>query len=92
MPKPLSSTFTILYFAAASTYTDLESERLPAPLPLSKLFEALEARYHGILPKVLIGCAVTINLEYVDVPSDGEEDVLIQAGDEVGIIPPVSSG
>ena len=86
------STFTILYFAAASSYTGLESEHLQAPLQLSKLFDALEVRYNGISAKVLKGCAVTINLEYVDVPSNGEEDVQIKAGDEVGIIPPVSSG
>ncbi len=47
---------------------------------------------------------MTINLEYVDLDldSDGDtasdgaskndEPVVIQAGDEVGIIPPVSSG
>lgn len=98
------STFTILYFAAASTYTNKSSERLPAPLPLRSLFSMLESRYPNITAKVLKSCAVTINLEYVDLDldSDGDtasdgaskndEPVVIQAGDEVGIIPPVSSG
>jgi molybdopterin converting factor small subunit len=86
------SVFTILYFAAASSYTGLESEKLTAPLPLSKLFATLEARYAGMTAKVLTGCAVTINLEYADVPESGEDEVMIQAGDEVGVIPPVSSG
>lgn len=92
MSAPAAQTFTILYFAAASSYTGLESEKLPAPLPLSKLFETVEARYNGITAQVLKGCAVTVNLDYVDVPTEGEEDVLIRVGDEVGIIPPVSSG
>ncbi len=38
---------------------------------------------------------VTINLSYVDVPSgedEGAEEIVIQEGDEVAIIPPVSSG
>jgi len=106
---PSQPTFTILYFAGASTYTALSSERLPAPLPLSKLFPTLESRYPGITSKVLSSCAVSVNLEYVDMDEvDGEiqeqlgegaagegnstTDIIIQPGDEVGIIPPVSSG
>lgn len=92
MPSPPSEIFTILYFAAASSYTGLESEKFPGPLQLSKLFTTLEARYEGMTAKVLKGCAVTINLEYVDIPDAGEDEIVIQAGDEVGIIPPVSSG
>lgn len=92
MAKSSSPTFTILYFAAAASYTERESEQLPAPLPLSKLFGILESRYSGMHAKVLKACAVTINLEYIDLPAEGEAGVLIQAGDEVGIIPPVSSG
>jgi molybdopterin synthase sulfur carrier subunit len=96
--------FTLLYFAAASTYTHKNSELLPAPLPLRSLFTTLESRYPGITAKVLRSCAVTINLEYVDFDLDGngnptncgasehEGGVMIQVGDEVGIIPPVSSG
>ncbi len=94
-------TFTVLYFAAASTYTSKSSERLPAPLPLRSLFSTLESRYPGITAKVLKSCAVTINLEYMDVDldsnashgvSENDKGTIIQDGDEVGIIPPVSSG
>ena len=92
MSEPSTPTFTILYFAAASSYTGRESEQLPAPLQLSQLFQTLEARYDGISAKVLKGCAITVNLEYVDIPAEHEDDILIKAGDEVGIIPPVSSG
>lgn len=86
--------YTILYFASASSYTSKDSEHLPAPLPLSKLFVTLEDRYGGIKAKVLDSCLVTINLEYVDIP-DGtgdESEIVIKEGDEVAIIPPVSSG
>ncbi|KAF2678843.1 Molybdopterin synthase sulfur carrier subunit [Lentithecium fluviatile CBS 122367] len=86
--------FSILYFAAASTFTTKPNEHLPAPLEARNLFAQLEERYPGITEKVLNSCAVTVNLEYVDV--DGEEaehlDLVIKEGDEVAIIPPVSSG
>jgi len=98
-------TFTLLLFASASTYTGgLESLTLDAPLSLPQLFSTLEAKFPGITAKVLRSCAVTVNLEYVDVDVDvpepgaggaGGEDgevVMIRPGDEVGIIPPVSSG
>ena len=44
---------------------------------------------------VLDSCAVTVNLEYVDVKEDNDKEkvgVEIKEGDEVAIIPPVSSG
>ena len=87
-------TFTLLLFASASTYAgDIESLQLSAPLPLSGLFAELEERFPGIRKRVLYSCAVSVNLEYVDVPADDETGgFVIQAGDEVGIIPPVSSG
>lgn len=97
-PKPPAGHFTILYFAAATSYTHKDYEPLPAPLPLAHLFAALEARYSGIGAGVLDASLVTINLEYVDVPREGAaadgsiEGVIIQEGDEVAIIPPVSSG
>ena len=110
VPSPLNSTraaisnpptFSILYFASASSYTTKVSEVLQIPvrgLPLSELFPTLESRYPGITVKVLSSCAVTINLEYADVPKEGHESTgegkvtMIMPGDEVGIIPPVSAG
>ena len=44
---------------------------------------------------VLESCAVTVNLEYVDVEEENGREragVVIKEGDEVAIIPPVSSG
>jgi molybdopterin synthase sulfur carrier subunit len=93
-------TFQILYFASASSYTGKSSESLPAPLPLSQLFPLLEERYPGITEKVLSSCSVSVGLEYVDIPDgpagkvEGEEggERVIGEGEEVAIIPPVSSG
>jgi len=94
---PSNDHFKLLYFAAASSYTGRESEAFPAPLPLNKLYTVLESRYPGIVEKVLGSCALTVNLEYVDVAEgsealDDKTGIIIQPGDEVAIIPPVSSG
>ncbi|KAL4862252.1 hypothetical protein BDV12DRAFT_179085 [Aspergillus spectabilis] len=86
-------TFQIHYFSTASSYTGKSTERLPAPLPLSQLFEVLEARYPGIKERVLGSCSVAVGDEYVDVDGDdGEDGKVIGEGEEVAIIPPVSSG
>lgn len=95
--KPPKGHFNILYFASAGSYTTKNVEALPAPLPLSKLFATLEERYKGIKESVLDNSLVTVNLTYVDVPDTeagevGDDEVIIQEGDEVAIIPPVSSG
>lgn len=95
IPKAPEGHFNVLYFAGASSYTSKDFESLPAPLPLGKLFQTLEERHKGMRSMVLDSCLVTVNLEYVDVPSDDSESsssIVIQAGDEVAIIPPVSSG
>jgi molybdopterin synthase sulfur carrier subunit len=97
---------TILFFAAASTYTAQESTTLRAGVTLRQLLSDLEARYPGFTAKIVSGSAITVNLEYVEFDADqlSKEDaasendtqeglgMIIQPGDEVGIIPPVSSG
>jgi len=89
----IGDNFTILYFATATAYTKKSSEHIPAPLEVSKLFEALESRYPGMKAMVLDSCAVTLNMDYIYFESDNtNSDVVIKAGDEVAIIPPVSSG
>ena len=92
--KTPAGQFSILYFAAASTFTGKTSEHLPAPVRARDVFGMLEERYPGIRDKVLSSCAMTINMEYVDVGEDDAEDAnkQIVEGDEVAIIPPVSSG
>jgi molybdopterin converting factor small subunit len=89
-PKPPAGHFTILYFAAVADYTKRQHETFAAPLKAINLPTTLEARYPGITSKVLESCAYTVNLDYVDL--DESEDTVIQEGDEVAIIPPVSSG
>lgn len=92
-PKPPKHHFQVLFFAGASSYTGQDGLALPVPLSLSKLFGELEARFPGFRDKVLDSCLVTVNLEYVDVPEEGDgAGFVIQEADEVAIIPPVSSG
>ena len=67
----------------------MSSETLPAPLKLVDLFPTLEKKYPGITHKVLNSAAITVNLEYMDLE---DLTVVINEGDEVAIIPPVSSG
>lgn len=87
--------FRLLYFASAASFTRRSSDTFAAPLPIAGLFGVLETRYPGMRSAVLDSCAVTVNLEYVDVEVEGGEEeagVVINEGDEVAIIPPVSSG
>jgi len=88
-PNSSSGEFKLLYFASASSYTKKKSDMLLAPLKISDLFSELEKKYPGIKAKILESCAVTVNLEYVDLD---ESSIVIKEGDEVAIIPPVSSG
>jgi molybdopterin converting factor small subunit len=97
IPKPPAGHFNVLYFASASSFTSKEYDTFPAPLPIEKLFDTLEGKHGGIKDKILSSCLVTVNLNYVEVGGNNGEDtsepgVMIQEGDEVAIIPPVSSG
>ncbi|KAF2230278.1 hypothetical protein EV356DRAFT_509217 [Viridothelium virens] len=101
-PCPPSGHFTLLYFAAAYSYTRRHSEYFEAPMKATELFATLESRYPGIKTSVLDSCALTVNREYVNVEENSlstekicdtvSDIVVIHAGDEVAIIPPVSSG
>ena len=95
--KPATGYFRILYFASASTFTGKTAETFPAPINIKGLYDYLEGKYPGINEKVLNSCAITVNLHYVDILGDNAHDSesfprIIKEGDEVGIIPPVSSG
>ncbi|KAI4284923.1 MAG: hypothetical protein L6R38_001066 [Xanthoria sp. 2 TBL-2021] len=92
MSNPPTHHFTILYFASAATYTQTSSQHFPAPMSLADLFQHLEKSYPGMGEKVLTSCLFTINLDYVDVDEDTIRSTVIKEGDEVAIIPPVSSG
>lgn len=98
--KPPPGHFRILYFASAASFTRTAFDDFPAPLELPKLCQFLELKYFGITQGVLDSCAVTLNLEYVDVDEARafsslgtiSTTAVIKEGDEVAIIPPVSSG
>lgn len=92
IPKPPPAHFTLLYFASAASYTRRSYDFFAAPLPLSQLYDVLEQKYPDIKSKVLSTCALTVNLDYVDVEEEEGGRTVIEAGDEVAIIPPVSSG
>ncbi|KAF1809076.1 hypothetical protein P152DRAFT_175480 [Eremomyces bilateralis CBS 781.70] len=87
--KP-SGQFKILYFASATSFTNKSEEYLDAPLNSRELFDVLDQMYPGMKASVLDSSAVTRNLEYLDLEDD--DPTIFQAGDEVAIIPPVSSG
>nr|OQO22413.1 hypothetical protein B0A51_09821 [Rachicladosporium sp. CCFEE 5018] len=94
IPKPPPDHCTILYFAAATSYTKKQYDHLPAPFYVSRLPDVLEERYPGIKSKVLVSCAITVNLDYVDLEEEADKDndgLLITAGDEVAVIPPSQS-
>lgn len=93
-PKPPKGHFRVLYFASAGSFTTQESDHFTAPMTVRKLLETLEEKYPGIRAKVLDSSLVTVNLNYVEVPEkdDDPNQVTIEEGDEVAIIPPVSSG
>jgi len=95
--KPPAGHFRLLYFASAASFAGKSSDDFPAPLPTRDLFSIVEKKYPGITKAVLSTAAITVNLDYVDVEEsqEGLEDSkgpVIQEGDEVAIIPPVSSG
>lgn len=94
-PKAPPGHFTCLYFAAATSHTSTSHDYFPAPLPVRQLFDVLDKKYPGFKQKVLESAALTVNLDYVDLDEEGgkgEGALVIRDGDEVAVIPPVSSG
>jgi len=77
-------------FAAArvATGTGRDTFDLPAGTPLSELLAAARARYGDEFTAVLATSRVWVN---GDEPPDGQATVL-QASDEVAVLPPVSGG
>lgn len=88
--RPPSGHFSILYFASAASFTNKSSDHFAAPMMISTLFDQLESMYPDINQTILHSCALTVNLEYIDLDTDA--DMLVKEGDEVAVIPPVSSG
>ncbi len=80
--------FTVLFFAAARDIAGPEM-KIDDSIPLGNL-PPLLIQMHPALETILTSCAVCVNLEYYDITEDAT--FVIKKGDEVGIIPPVSSG
>jgi molybdopterin converting factor small subunit len=83
----------VLYFAAASTATGLTSERILIPtcppFKLSSLSKILISRHRDSnLEKVLQTSQWSVDTEMVHSP----DDVILDGGEEVAIICPVSGG
>ncbi|KAF8071726.1 hypothetical protein FPV67DRAFT_1412407 [Lyophyllum atratum] len=95
MPADIDSSrsITVLYFAAASTATNLTEERVPlpsdGPFLLSSLAALLVARHpNTVLGTVLQGSQWSVDAEMVDNPEETE----LKGGEEVAVICPVSGG
>ncbi|KAF8896646.1 hypothetical protein BD779DRAFT_1497061 [Infundibulicybe gibba] len=88
----MSSSITILYFAAAFTATGLTSENIPlhsVPFKLDALGELLVSRHQNSnLAQVLRTAQWSVDAEMVDDPHTIE----LKGGEEVAIICPVSGG
>ncbi|KAL5526928.1 hypothetical protein ACEPAF_8655 [Sanghuangporus sanghuang] len=102
-PARSPATITVLYFAAALTATGTASETIELPIassssskdstspgfPLSALAELLSRRHAGTnLDKILKSSQWSVDAEMIDDP----ESVLLQGGEEVAVICPVSGG
>lgn len=87
-----SRSITVLYFAAASTATNLTTEIVSIPdgsFFLSSLSGLLVSRHpNTALRKVLEGSQWSVDAEMVDDP----ETVELKGGEEVAVICPVSGG
>lgn len=83
---------TVLYFAAASTATGRSEEKITIPdegMLLSSLKDVLSARHSDSnLKDVLATSKWSVDVEMVEDPSS----VLLQGGEEIGVICPVSGG
>ncbi|KAJ7170620.1 hypothetical protein C8R43DRAFT_57500 [Mycena crocata] len=83
---------SVLYFAAASTATGLSHElvAIPPNCPLSTLADILVARHAKAtaLRKILDGSKWSVDAEMVDDP----EGLVLNGGEEVAVICPVSGG
>ena len=82
----------ILYFAGASTATGLTQETVSLPykpFPLTSLASHLESLHPNTgLGKVLASSQWSVDVEMVRDP----EETMLNGGEEVAVIPPVSGG
>jgi len=89
---PPTREITVLYFAAASTATRISSEVVPLPsdnFKLASLGDLLVSRHPNTkLEDILKTSQWSVEAKMVDDP----EEVILQGGEEVAVICPVSGG
>ncbi|KAL6472748.1 hypothetical protein MHYP_G00189360 [Metynnis hypsauchen] len=80
----------VLYFAKSAELTGLKSETVSfqSQLTTLQLWQDLEKR-HPKLSAVREHVVLALRQEYVAV---GDQQVILQEGDEVAVIPPLSGG
>lgn len=99
--QTIMPSITILYFASIRTCLGIERESIALPLTphdesrIADLPSAV-ARLHpenaDKLGKILEGCMWSVNEEMVDLEDAEESSKVLQGGEVVAIIPPVSGG
>ncbi len=83
---------TIEYFGPSKDFTSKESEKLDSITTLKDLYNHFVENYSVEFQKyVEENCGITLNYEYIEERNHPEE-IQFEQGDEICIIPPVSSG
>lgn len=83
---------TIEYFGPSKDFTSKESEKIDSITTLKDLYNHFVESYSLEFQKyVEENCGITLNYEYIEERNHPEEIRIVQ-GDEICIIPPVSSG
>ncbi|KAG7843484.1 hypothetical protein KL942_000580 [Ogataea angusta] len=88
------------YFGPAKTHTSgtaYEKVELAEPATLNTLIQHVGRSYSPEFAQYIVSsCGVVLNEDYVETertcPESFGTDIVLQSGDVVGIIPPVSSG
>lgn len=80
---------TIEYFGPSKDFTKKTSEQVSDIITLQNLYDHLTLTYSREFQSyVQQNCGITLNYEYID----RNQDIRFKDGDEICIIPPVSSG
>lgn len=80
----------MLYFAKSAEITGIRSETISVPQEIKalQLWKEIETLHPG-LADVRSQVILAVRQEYVEL---GEQQLLLQPGDEIAIIPPISGG
>lgn len=82
----------LLFAGAREAAGGLAEAALAVPLGGGEtLREALERAVPG-LGAALPGCALALNMEYLDKAEEGSAAANLRPGDELAVIPPISGG